>query len=148
MKTMKKRVMGLLLLAVLMMATFGISVNAASLDVDQYFYVSVGMEVSASSIRSGGSEISPWDQTVFAGSTVGASLARKDPSSTVTAPLSSYLTCIWKIYDANGQLIKSATSRTVDIPDSAADGHLTVTIRVSQHGDWATSSATSNVNID
>ena len=148
MKTMKKRVMGLFLMVVLMMAAFGISVNAASLNVDQFFYVSVGMEISATSTRSGGSEISPWDQTVFAGSTVGASLARKDPSSTVTAPLSSYLSYTWRIYDANGTLIKTATSRTVDIPASAADGHLTATIRVRQHGDWAATSTTSNVNID
>ncbi len=157
MKAMKKRVMGLLLLAVLLMATFGISVQADELyDVGDYYYVSVGVEVSAgmrtarrsTPIRSGiGGEIEDWGQVVAAGNTVSASLVQKKAHS-LGAPNSSMIDYTWQIYNANDQPVGyPMEGGSLYIPSTYSGGHLVVTAHISQNGNWEESTISAKVEI-
>lgn len=154
MKTMKKRVMGLLLLAVLMVTTLGSVASAAELkELDDHYRVRIAMEVSAgmrSVVRTNGliigdTEINDWSSAVAAGSDVSASLEQRT-SETLTAPTA--LSYEWQFYNSAGTCVKTSHDRETTVPTTCEGGVVVVTIKVSRsHNGWAASQVTGAANI-
>ncbi len=158
MKTMKKRVMGLFLMAALFVATLSLGVQADVLyNVGDYYYVSVSMDVSAgmkavnreTPFRSGiGGEIEDWGQVVSAGNTVSASLTQKRSHSLGT-PDSRLVGYVWQIYDANDQPVgDEVEGDRLYISSVYEGGYLVVKAVIGENGNWKESTVTSKVKID
>lgn len=130
--------------------------RVGSLQLKNYFYVSVAMEGSASmcsvskTASNGGidigGEIEDWGQAVSAGSSVSASLGRRSdaPSSTVAAPNVEFT---WTFVKA-GVATETLKGRKVTVPQKYKGGY--VNVEASTNGDdyfWAPSKTASKVTI-
>lgn len=138
--------------------------------IDDYYYASVAMEVSATmgaqstqSRRAAANgdtrvvsmseetgitgEIRDWGQAVFAGSDVCASLEKIPGKVSGSAP--GFLSYQWEFYDSQGDCIKKTGGRYASVPEEAEGGYLLVqiSVRMANNG-WAVSNTASYVSVD
>lgn len=130
---------------------FGVTVQAGSMDPNDYFYVSVGKEISATSVgqsiatRGFGGTITDWGQAVSTGGTVSASLLRRGGTgNNYSSP--GILTYTWNLVSKTGTST-TLTGKYVSIPAEYAGGHMIVTIKTRSDATWAAADIRSYVSI-
>lgn len=149
---MKKSVLHYVTAIFCLTMLFGVTVQAGSMNPSNYFYVSVGMDISATatgqpvSVRNSKSIIIDWNQVVSSGGSVSASLSSIN-STGISYPYPTVSSYSWKLVDKTGLKSTTRTGTSIYIPSTYAGGHLEVTANIVSDNTWIATEITSKVSI-
>lgn len=131
---------------------FGVTVQAGSMNPNDYFYVSVGKEISATSVgqsiatRGFGGTITDWGQAISTGGTASATLSRiASAGSSYSYP--GIISYKWDLVNKDGTKTTTLNGKYVSIPSEYAGGYVIVTIKTRSDSTWSSVDVSSYVTI-
>lgn len=130
---------------------FGVTVQAASLNPKNFFYVSVGTDISANSIEQpmahgSRSDIIDWEQVVSSGESVSANLSRISNTGS-SYPLPTVSSYTWRLVNKSGTRTSTLSGNSIYIPTTYSGGYLEVTANTKADDFWQASVLTSHAII-
>lgn len=131
---------------------FGVTVQAASKNPKDYFFVSVatygnaGMVNQSASVKNFDITIGNWGQAVSTGENIGASIYQKSGVGSISS-LPAVDSYTWKLVDESGTYTRTLYGQFISIPARFSGGHLEVTVKTEQDDIWLASEFGSYVSI-